>query len=49
MHESLYRFYCLRCGREIAEEEYETYSGMCKERHEIEINELDFYDDYGEK
>ena len=37
---------CLRCGRKITEEEYETYSGLCEECHEIEIDELDCEDDY---
>jgi len=37
---------CLRCGRKITEEEYETYSGLCEECHEIEIDELDYEDDY---
>jgi len=37
---------CERCGRKITEEEYETCSGLCKECHEIEIDELDFEDDY---
>lgn len=40
------RFYCSVCGREISEEEYEAYEGMCKECHEIEVDELDYEDDY---
>jgi Zn finger protein HypA/HybF involved in hydrogenase expression len=35
-------FECMRCGRKITEEEYETYSGMCEECCEIEIDELDY-------
>lgn len=38
---------CIRCGRKITEEEYETYSGLCQECHEIEIDEMDFEDEYG--
>jgi len=38
---------CLRCGRKITKEEYETYDGLCEERHEIEIDELDYEDEYG--
>jgi len=41
--EDIYR--CERCGREITEEEYETYSGLSDECHEIEIDELDSEDD----
>lgn len=33
---------CIGCGREITEEEAETYSGMCRECYEVEITELDF-------
>jgi NMD protein affecting ribosome stability and mRNA decay len=33
---------CLRCGRRISKEEYETYDGMCLECYETEINEEDF-------
>jgi len=36
---------CERCGRRISKEEYEAYSGMCEECHEIEIDELDYEDD----
>jgi NMD protein affecting ribosome stability and mRNA decay len=35
----------MSCGREITEEEYETYDGLCQECYEIEIDELDFEDD----
>jgi len=38
-------YQCMRCGRKITEEEYETYSGLCEECHEIEIDELDYEDD----
>lgn len=38
---------CARCGRRITKEEYETYSGLCEECREIEIDELDFEDEYG--
>lgn len=38
---------CMRRGRKITEEEYGIYSGVCEECHEIEIDELDFEDDYG--
>jgi len=31
----------------ITKEEYETYSGLCQECYEIEIDELDFEDYYG--
>lgn len=37
---------CMRCGRKISREEYETYSGLCEEYHEIEIDELDYEDEY---
>ena len=33
---------CMRCGRKITKEEYESYSGMCGECYEIEIDELDY-------
>ena len=33
---------CLRCGRKITKEEYETYDGLCEECYEIEIDELDY-------
>jgi DNA-directed RNA polymerase subunit RPC12/RpoP len=38
---------CMRCDRKITKEEYETYGGLSEEYHEIEIDELDFEDDYG--
>jgi DNA-directed RNA polymerase subunit RPC12/RpoP len=38
---------CMRCGRKITEGEYEAYSGLCEECHEIEIDELDYEDEYG--
>ena len=38
---------CEICGREISKEEYETYDGLCEECHEIEIDELDYEDEYG--
>jgi NMD protein affecting ribosome stability and mRNA decay len=38
-------FECVRCGRKITKEDYETYSGMCQECYEIEIDELDYEDD----
>jgi NMD protein affecting ribosome stability and mRNA decay len=37
-------FECLRCGRKVTKEEYETYDGMCEECYEIEIDELDYED-----
>ena len=40
------RYMCERCGREITQEEYETYDGMCQDCYEIEIDELDYEDDY---
>jgi len=42
MNEERKVFECMRCGRKITEEEYETYSGMCEEYYEIEIDELDY-------
>jgi hypothetical protein len=30
------RFYCSVCGREISEEEYESYDGMCEECYPVE-------------
>ena len=44
MDEKVYR--CIRCGRKISKEEYETYEGMCEECHETEVDELDYEDDY---
>ncbi|MEM2974842.1 MAG: hypothetical protein QW821_00255 [Candidatus Bathyarchaeia archaeon] len=35
---------CLACGREISEEEYEIYDGLCEKCYEIEIDELDYED-----
>jgi Zn finger protein HypA/HybF involved in hydrogenase expression len=43
--EKAYR--CERCGRSITNEEYELYDGLCEECCEIEIDELDYEDDYG--
>jgi len=37
---------CSRCGRKITKEEYETYDGLCEECYEIEVDELDYEDDY---
>ena len=42
MNEERKVFECMRCGRKITEEEYETYSCMCEECYEIEIDELDY-------
>ena len=39
-------YQCMMCGRRITEKEYRTYSGLCEECHEIEIDKLDFEDDY---
>ena len=36
---------CQRCGRQISQEDYETYDGMCLECYEIEIDELDYEDE----
>jgi len=36
---------CLRCGRAITAEEYETYDGLCQICYEIEMAEMDFEDD----
>lgn len=47
MREEQRVYECMRCGRKITEEEYETYGGLCKECHEIEIDELDYEDEYG--
>jgi NMD protein affecting ribosome stability and mRNA decay len=38
-------FECVRCGRKIMREDYDTYSGMCEECYEIEIDELDYEDE----
>ena len=38
---------CMRCGRKISKEEYETYGGLCEECHEIEIDELDYEAEHG--
>ncbi len=40
---SLYE--CMRCGRKISKEEYETYDGLCEECYQIEIDELDYEDE----
>jgi len=37
---------CERCGRGITKEEYETYDGMCEECYVIEIDELDYENEY---
>lgn len=39
--------YCSACGRQISEEEYETYGGLCEECREIEIDELDYEAEHG--
>lgn len=39
-------YICLRCGRTITREEYETYDGLCQECYEVEIDELDYEDEY---
>jgi NMD protein affecting ribosome stability and mRNA decay len=36
---------CMKCGREITQEEYEAYDGMCEECYLIEIDELDYEDE----
>jgi NMD protein affecting ribosome stability and mRNA decay len=46
MNQTHKRYTCERCGREITQEEYETYDGMCQDCYEIEIDELDYEDDY---
>ena len=33
------RFYCSVCGREISEEEYEAYDGMCWECWDDQMTE----------
>jgi len=33
------RFYCSVCGREISEEEYESYDGMCWECWDDQLTE----------
>lgn len=38
---------CIRCGMKITKEEYETCNGLCEECHEVELDELDYEDDYG--
>ncbi|MEM3623015.1 MAG: hypothetical protein QXR76_04510 [Candidatus Bathyarchaeia archaeon] len=35
------KYYCLRCGKEISEEEYEEYNGFCEECYWLEEDELD--------
>jgi DNA-directed RNA polymerase subunit RPC12/RpoP len=32
---------CMRCGRKITRDEYETCDGLCSDCYEIEIDELD--------
>jgi len=42
------RFYeWLRFGRKITQEEYEVYSGLLEECHEIEIDKLDHEEEHG--
>ena len=36
---------CISCGKEISEEEAETYCEMCRECYETEIIELDLESD----
>jgi hypothetical protein len=36
---------CLRCGRKLTKEEYETWDCLCEDCYEIEIDELDCEDD----
>ena len=36
---------CQRCGRQISQEECETYDGMCSKCYEIKIDELDYEDE----
>jgi hypothetical protein len=38
------KFTCSVCGREISEDDYNDYDGMCWECYEIEIDELDYED-----
>ncbi|MEM3577027.1 MAG: hypothetical protein QXX51_01030 [Candidatus Bathyarchaeia archaeon] len=33
---------CLLCGKQISQEEYELFDGLCQECYEMEISELDF-------
>jgi hypothetical protein len=33
------------CGKEISEEEYDTYGGLCEDCLEIEVSDLDFEDE----
>ncbi|MEM2111493.1 MAG: hypothetical protein QXX08_06410 [Candidatus Bathyarchaeia archaeon] len=35
------KHYCLRCGKEISEEEYVEYDGFCEECYWLEEDELD--------
>lgn len=35
------KYYCLRCGKEISEEEYTEYKGFCEECYWLEEDELD--------
>ncbi|MEM3704377.1 MAG: hypothetical protein QXX59_00430 [Candidatus Bathyarchaeia archaeon] len=35
------KYYCLRCGKEISQEEYEKYNGFCEECYWLEEDELD--------
>jgi len=46
MNEPQKDYTCERCGRKITQEEYETYDGMCEECYEIEIDELDYENNY---
>ena len=38
---------CERCDRRISKEEYEMHDGMCQECYEMEIDDLDYEDNYG--
>jgi len=46
MAEDQNSYECLRCGKRITKEEYETYDGLCEECYQVEIDELDYEDDY---
>ena len=46
MNESQKAYTCERCGRKITQEQHEKYDGICEECYEIEIDELDYEDDY---
>jgi len=42
------KFYCSICGREISEEEYENFDGMCWECWDDQLTEesLDMFGDF---